>query len=474
MIDVKKLIAVAALTVFYNSVCPDIYAEETIQPDNNTVIINTFNTPDFVKLDNDLQNLIDDKYHGVPGLGVAVVKNGSLVYEKTLGSRYIDNENRQNDLPMTRDTKLRIASISKTFVAVAVMQLTEQGKINLDEDISKYLGFSLRNPNYPDIPITSRMLLSHTSSLRDGEVYAIPPQYSVKEFFEPGGRFYEGGAHFAPLGEAPGEFFHYTNLNYGLLGTIIENVTGTRFDKYMKEAVITPMGLDASFNVADFDAEALYNLGAIYQKQQNGIWNSEGPWIAQVDDYKGVAPSVNGIYVNNPDERARDAVYSYADYRIGSNATIFSPQGGLRISLSDLEKWMQMFINNGEYNGQQILSRNSVDEMFKPYWTLNAAKSNGETYGGLMNCFGLGIQNMKNIDRDRFLADRDIEMSGHFGEAYGLLAGMFVDRERKHGFIYVMNGMASSEHENAGVYSGMYRWEERFCTTILNAAYPEL
>lgn len=81
---------------------------------------------------------------------------------------------------------------------------------------------------------------------------------------------------------------------------------------------------------------------------------------------------------------------------------------------------------------------------------------------------------MKNIDRDRFLADRDIEMSGHFGEAYGLLAGMFVDRERKHGFIYVMNGMASSEDENAGVYSGMYRWEERFCTAILNAAYPEL
>lgn len=91
-----------------------------------------------------------------------------------------------------------------------------------------------------------------------------------------------------------------------------------------------------------------------------------------------------------------------------------------------------------------------------------------------MNCYGLGIQNMKNIDKDRFLADRNIEMSGHFGEAYGLLAGMFIDRTNKNGFIYVMNGMASSEDDNAGQYSGMYRWEEKFCTSILNNAFPEL
>ena len=58
-----------------------------------------------------------------------------------------------------------------------------------------------------------------------------------------------------------------------------------------------------------------------------------------------------------------------------------------------------------------------------------------------MNCFGLGIQNVKNIDKDRFLPDMDIEMSGHFAEAYGLLAGMFIDREHKNGFIYIMNGM---------------------------------
>lgn len=75
----------------------------------------------FAKLNNDLQLLIDDNKNGVPGVGAAVIKNGRLVYEKTLGSRYIDNENPQNNLPLTRDTKLRIASLSKVFVAAAYM-----------------------------------------------------------------------------------------------------------------------------------------------------------------------------------------------------------------------------------------------------------------------------------------------------------------------------------------------------------------
>ena len=471
----KNLLGAAILAaLLFGNVNQISYAQVVADDSTKAAITNVIVKPDYAQLDKDLQVLIDDKEHGVPGLGVAVVKNGKLTYEKTLGSRYIDNENPKNNLPLNRDTKLRIASISKTFTAVAYMQLVEQGKIDLDKDISEYLGFKLRNPNYPDVPITSRMLLSHTSSLRDGRVYAIAPEYSVEEFFVPDGKFYENGAHFAPEGEAPGKFFHYTNLNYGLLGTIIEKVTNTRFDDYMRNTVIKQMDIDASYNVADFSKKELKNLGVIYQKQSNGVWDNNGPWVAQIDDYSNLKVDHNIVYVNNPDVRAEDSFYDLTNYKIGTNATIFSPQGGLRISLKDLEKWMLMFINDGKYDGKQILSKESVDLMFEPYWTLNADKSNGITYGGLMNCYGLGIQNMRNIDKDRFLADRDIVMSGHFGEAYGLLAGMFVDREKKNGFIYVMNGMASSEGDNAGQYSGMYRWEERFCTAILNNAFKEL
>lgn len=385
----------------------------------------------FARLNNDLQLLIDDNKNGVPCVGAAVIKNGRLVYKKTFGSRYIDNENPQNNLPLTRYTKLRIASLSKIFVAAAYMQLAEQGKIDLDADISRYLGFTLRNPNYPDTPITSKMLLSHTSSLRDGEVYTIPSKYSLQELFRPDGMFYKGGAHYAPYGEAPGEFFCYTNLNYGILGTIIEKVTQTRFDKYMKQAFFDPMGIDASFNITDFNEAALNDFGLIYQKQEYGVWNTNGPWIAQVDDYSALKIYGNNLY----------NIYNYDEYITGTNATIF-------------------------FSARRFEN--------KPYWTLNEAKTNGDTYGGLMNCFGLGIQNVKNIDKDRFLPDRDIEMSGHFAEAYGLLAGMFIDREHKNGFIYIMNGMPGPESANAGAYSGMYLWEEKVCSAILNNAFPEL
>lgn len=402
------------------------------------------------RLNRDLQTILDDKELGVPSMGVAVAKNGKIVYDGVFGKRYIDAYDHEHDLPLNKDTKVRIASISKTFTAVAYMQLVEQGKINLDEDISKYLGFTLRNPNYPEIPITSRMLLSHTSSLRDGAVYAIPARYSISEFFVPQGRFYEGGAHFAPDGEAPGAYFCYTNLNYGILATIIEKVTNTRFDRYMQEAIFKKMDMQASYNVADFSAAELYNVSPVYQKY-------DGSWSVQVDDY----------YNNSV------AAYDLSEYKVGSNGTIFAPQGGLRISLGDLEKWLLMFINDGKYKDQVIFSKQSMETMFKPYWVLNHDKSNGDTYGGLMCCYGLGIHNMMNLDKDRFLADRNITMSGHFGEAYGLLAGIFVDRKNKQGFIYFINGSTAPLDEYLGQYSGMYIWEEKICTAVLNDMFAD-
>lgn len=428
---------------------PCVYAKDSTSENTEQEIKTTFSGND--KLSRDLNDIVYDKELGVPGIGVAVAKEGKIVYTSTFGKRYVDGSNPENDLPLYKDTKVRIASISKTFTAVAYMQLVEQGKIDLDEDISRYLGFTLRNPNYPEIAITSRMLLSHTSSLRDGAVYAMPPNYSISEFFVPQGRFYEDGAHFAPCGEAPGKYFCYTNLNYGILATIIEKVTGMRFDKYMQKAVFKPMDMQASYNVADFSAEELRKLSAVYQKYGSS-------WSAQVDDYHN--NNVGG--------------YDLSEYQVGTNGTIFAPQGGLRISLSDLEKWLLLFLNDGKYNNRVILNKQSIEEMFAPYWILNSEKNNGDTYGGLMCCYGLGIHNMMNLDKDRFLADRNITMSGHFGEAYGLLAGIFVDRKNKQGFIYYINGSTAPLDDHLGQYSGMYIWEEKICTAVLNDMFADL
>ena len=115
-------------------------------------------------LDTKLQN-IKTQYQ-VVGMSVAVVKGDTIAFSKGYGLRDVGRT-----LPVNDSTVYRIASISKMITASALMILYEQGLFNLDDDVSSYLGFTLRNPNYPNDVITFRKILSHTSSLRDGTGY---------------------------------------------------------------------------------------------------------------------------------------------------------------------------------------------------------------------------------------------------------------------------------------------------------------
>lgn len=94
------------------------------------------------------------------GLSVAIIKEDQIVYSNAFGNRDF-----ARNLPMTTSSMMRIASISKTFTATSILLLKDQGKLDLDKDISDYLGFTIRNPSFNNIPITVRMLASHTSSL---------------------------------------------------------------------------------------------------------------------------------------------------------------------------------------------------------------------------------------------------------------------------------------------------------------------
>lgn len=430
------------------------------------------------------EKLISDAVSPASGLSVLAMKKGEIIYEEQMGYKYIDNENPVNNLPIDESTRFRIASISKVFAAVGFLKLVEQGKADLDTDISQYLGFQIRNPNYPDIAITARMLLSHTSSLRDGSVYSIGPNYSIKEFFDPNGVYYNGGEHFAAApstedmrDKRPGVFFHYSNLNFGVLGTIIEKLSGQRFDVYMKENILEPMGVDASYNVGDFDEDLIKSVSALYKKcDDKDVWNTAGPWVAKIDDYKGVAQDPDYMLITNPDLAEKNELVSLKDYKIGDNATIFSPQGGLRITAQELSTLMELFMNGGTVNGERILKPETVEMMFTPQWTYaedNKGLNNGDTYAGLMECYGLSIQILGHGELDRLVAGREVPWAGHYGEAYGLLSGMFMDREKGNGLVYIMNGMGNAESENYGAYSGMYLWEEKFCTAILNNLFPE-
>jgi CubicO group peptidase (beta-lactamase class C family) len=130
------------------------------------------------------------------------------------------NSNLEFNTPITDNTVFRVASISKTITALAFMQLVEQKKIELDEDVSKFLGFEFRNPYVIDIPITPRMLLSHTSGLQDDvEVYdkflnmsyEINPSPNISKLLNKNGDFFSKSIF---LDKKPGSYFNYSNLNY--------------------------------------------------------------------------------------------------------------------------------------------------------------------------------------------------------------------------------------------------------------------
>ena len=157
-----------------------------------------------------MQEIIDNPEHPLMAAAIGVLKEGSILFSEAVGSKQLGGE------AATGHTKYRIASISKLLTATAVWQLIEQGRIDPDADASGYVGFQLRNPCHPNTPITIKMLLSHTSSIRDGNKpgsYNIPLGHHISEFFTKGSPFHMPGC-WAPASQAPGVFFAYCNMNY--------------------------------------------------------------------------------------------------------------------------------------------------------------------------------------------------------------------------------------------------------------------
>lgn len=405
-------------------------------------------------------SLIGDSGTCVPGLAVLAYAGGCEVYRFAGGVRRMAGA---QTWPMTEDSRFRIASVSKMFTVFTIMQLAEAGKLSLDEDVSEYLGFRLRHPSYPDVPVTLRQLASHTSGLRDGKVYSSPPSVSVRAFFRPGSPYWEGGAHFAPAGQAPGAYFTYCNLNYGLLGTVIEAVTGQRFDQYQKTHILKDLDCRADYVPGNLEAPEFARLGTIYRKQdRQGRWEEKGPWQGIMDDFGGVQPPRETLSLQNPYAQDVCQTYDLAGYQPGTNATIFSPQGGLRLSLEELGHVLAMLLHDGRYAGRQVLRPASLQAMFSLQWTYDG--HNGDTCGQTLLTYGLGEFFVDGRGPARCCRTKTIDLWGHTGQAFGLLSGLFIRPGTGSGFAYVMNGEALAEDDDprsAGQFSRNYIWEEK-------------
>jgi CubicO group peptidase (beta-lactamase class C family) len=405
-------------------------------------------------LERELAAIVVDPACALASLSVLAIRGGKLAYEGQFGRRRIGN-GASPDLPANRDTLYRIASVSKMMSTLGLLRLVEENKVDLDADVSRTLGFTLRNPHFPEHAITLRHLLTHTSSLRDDAGYSFPAGTALRDFVTPGARLFGEGKMWA-ANAGPGDYFTYCNLGWGLIGTLMERVTGERFDRLMGRLLLQPLGLQAGYHPSELPPQALANLATLYRKRtiDTEVWDANGPWIAQADDYR---------------ERPPAPPPGIEPYVVGENATPFSPAGGLRIAARDLGTVMLMLLNGGVHAGQRILQKKTLDTMLTRQWTADGRGGNGDSLDGLFNCWGLG--NAQFPDQPgRRLVEGGFDAVGHLGDAYGLRSVFAFDPSRRTGMIVLVGGTASDPGLQKGAYSALARFEEGILTSTFRHA----
>ena len=318
---------------------------------------------------------------------------------------------------------VRIASISKLVMAIAALELVAEGKLELDEDVSQYLGWRLRHPDYPDRPITLPMLLSHRSGLRDAAGYVIPLGESLEEHVLRPDAWERG----APPGEAP---FEYANLGSPVLATVLEGASGERFDRLVERLVFAPLGIEACFNwIGCPDAMA---SRAVVLYRSDGVIARDGPSDRPPNCTVPVAEAVR---------------CSLEDYVPGTNASIFSPQGGVRIGMLDLARLGQELLKPAD---ESVFSRRALGELvFSMLMKVDADEAN------FFCVYGFHIQMIEAPGEhcdDHLVGDGRARI-GHAGEAYGLRSGLWLDYEGGTGIAYFISGVPDRHAADEGGFA---------------------
>jgi CubicO group peptidase (beta-lactamase class C family) len=358
--------------------------------------------------------------HGVE-VGIAFDRNGELA---SFAEGVADP---QSGRRVTIDDPVRVASVSKMVVAIGVARLVDEGKLDLTSDVSRWLGWTLRNPSFPDRLITLGMLLAHTSSIREhDDNYVIPLGGSLQHVMT-------DPKNWDPQ-HGPGDnHFAYVNMNYPIIGQIIEQVTGERFDIWMRRNVLDPMKIDACYNWPTCSDAALARAVQLNSADEKPVR----------DDLHGTRPACP-VYVKEGEPCDLNR------WKLGENGSLFSPQGGLRISARGLSRIGRMLLNGGTLDGVKILSPATVETLLTQTWTYNG--SNGGTDGGFYCSAGNGTHRLPNnipgcLDD---MGTHGAVLIGHAGDAYGLKSGIWIDRQRARGIAYFVTAVPDAARKAAG------------------------
>ena len=317
------------------------------------------------------------KDYGAVGVSVALIENGKVIDTFAYGSAI------KGELPMTEDTKVRIASISKVFLGIATMISVENGTMDLDEDIGTYWGFKIGTHASGD-KITPRALLTHTSSLYDTE------DVSATYYNAMANRLKGSGIRSIVSGDMG--YYYYNNYAMDVLGMTIELANDKVLDDILSERIFDSLGIDAAFYSGDVKDTS--NIATIYQSD-----GSIGMSASRMKNWHNGKP--------------------------GSVGWAFA--GGVTISVKDLGKMVAILSNDGMYEGTRYLSEESIKNLeyhegnkTEEYWQCQPLCYETDKYG-------------------------QEEFYYHTGSAYGVLSLAGYNPETKQGIAVLTTGASKRD-----------------------------
>jgi len=284
----------------------------------------------------------------------------------------------------------RVASVSKIVTAAAFEVAAGEAGLTrpYDIDAREILGFDLRNPVFPHLPITAGMLMTHTAGIID-HADLIGPEMRLNKL--------KMAQMFGAF--APGQSFHYSNFGYVLLAACAEKLSGRRFDEIVNTDILAPRGVVGGFNWSGMTTDDRSKFLPTFRR-----------------DGKRFLPQIDAVH---------PADFTCSDYVLGQSTARLSPQGGLRTSLE----------------GMLGLAVAGSGVEREPLW--RQSDGPGDYLDGLFEDYGAGEQL---LPRPTFYPR---PLIGHFGNAYGFNGGVWHDQEAGLSFVYALNGVPLGDESDA-------------------------
>lgn len=364
---------------------------------------------DYTPLENSIDSLLS--IGDIVSLSSCIIKGDKIIWSKAMGMADMKKK-----IPVNINTIYMLGSLSKTMTGATLMHLYDQGAFKLDDDINNFIPFKIRNPRYPDLPISIRMVLTHTSSLLDNNQY-ISSLYGcgdqtdlvfaeyLKDCYDSKGMRYDT-TNFSSF--KPGENWEYCNSNYVLIAYLVERISYKPFIDYCRDNLLVPLYMnESSYLYSELD---MTTVATNYISEEEALLYPDHPRI----DHE----SVNG--------KNGTCHYAWPGY----------PDGGLHTNIPQFANFIIMLINKGSFQGKQILKPETVTQIFTPQNVKNSPDSKR------WSKIDMGLTWwLRESKSERYFS--------HSGGGSGITTFAFFDPEKKIGAVFFITGDWHDKHYDA-------------------------